>query len=82
MVEQDGLYAKYHVARNDGRDHPSGDKADARYFVLDYVHDPYARAALDAYADACEMGLPQLAADLRRQLQETIGGTVERQVTE
>jgi len=71
MSELDGLRSKYFVSRVDGRDGVNGDKANARYFVLDYVNDPYARAALDAYADACEIGLPQLAADLRRALQDT-----------
>lgn len=61
----DWLRTKFHVERLDGRDQPGGDKADARYFVLDYVHDPYARTALAAYADACEADLPGLAADLR-----------------
>lgn len=64
----DWLRTKFHVERLDGRDQPGGDKADARYFVLDYVHDPHARTALAAYADACEAGLPGLAADLRAAL--------------
>lgn len=44
------LYGKYTVFRNDGRDLEGGDKTDARYFVLDYVHDRHARAAVYAYA--------------------------------
>ena len=64
----DGLHAKFHVSRIDGRDRPGGDKADARYFVLDYVHDEFARAALALYADLCEAQLPALAADLRADL--------------
>lgn len=64
----EGLYGKFEVRRRDGRDQPGGDKAIARYFVLDYVHDPFARTALAAYADACEGELPQLAVDLRREL--------------
>lgn len=67
----DGMYAKFHVHRLDGRDQPSGDKANAAYFVLDYVQDPHARPALAAYADACERELPQFAADLRARLAET-----------
>jgi hypothetical protein len=66
-----GLYAKYHVERVDGRDQPGGDKTAARYFVLDYVHDPFAREALAAYANACERELPQLARDLRVSLTVT-----------
>lgn len=46
------LYAKYTVYRNDGKDEPGGEKEDARYFVLDYAHDPFARKALAAYVDA------------------------------
>lgn len=67
-MTNDGLRAKFHVERLDRRDRPGGDKADAGYFVLDYVHDPYARAAVAAYADACETDLPQLAADLRAKI--------------
>lgn len=68
MVISDHLYAKFRVVRVDGRDRPGGDKAAAAYFVLDYVHDPYARVALAAYAEACEVELPGLAADLRARL--------------
>lgn len=46
------LFDKYVVYRNDGKDGPGGTKEDARYFVLDYVHDPFARKALAAYVDA------------------------------
>jgi hypothetical protein len=60
----DRLFSKFTVPRKDGRDQPGGDKADARYFVLDYVHDPFARVALEAYAEACRGQLPGLAADL------------------
>lgn len=48
----DPLFEKYTVYRNDGKDEPGGEKQDARYFVLDYVHDPFARKALAAYVDA------------------------------
>lgn len=64
----DRLHRKFHVQRVDGRDQPGRDKDDARYFVLDYVHDAYARIALTAYADACERELPGLAHDLRARL--------------
>lgn len=67
-MSTDRLHSKFHVQRVDGRDRPGGDKADAAYFVLDYAHDPYARPALAAYADACESDLPGLAADLRARL--------------
>jgi hypothetical protein len=59
-----GLYHKYHVSRVDGRDQAGGDREDARYFVLDYQHDPFARAAITTYAAACESKYPLLAKDL------------------
>lgn len=63
--EHDGLYGKFRVERVDGRDKPGGDRDQARYFVLDYAHDPFAVAALEAYAKACEAAEPGLARDLR-----------------
>lgn len=66
-----GLFGKYHVERVDGRDAPGGDKADARYFVLDYVNDPLARWPLLQYANrAWRRGYTELAEDLWRQLRE------------
>lgn len=64
----DGLYQKFRVERVDGKDRPGGPKSGAWYFVLDAFHDPYGRRAARAYADACEEELPQLAADIRAQL--------------
>jgi hypothetical protein len=72
VPNSDGLYGKFRVARVDGRDQPGGDKSGARYFVLDYVHDENARAALMFYADLCEDDLPALAADLRSHLESTV----------
>lgn len=46
------LYPKFRVERVDGKDVRGGDREDARYFVLDYVHDHHARRALFAYADS------------------------------
>lgn len=66
-----GLFRKFVVERADGRDQPGGDKADARYFVLDYWHDPHARKALSAYAEAVHAECPEFAADLRRRLLDT-----------
>lgn len=63
-----GLYRKFNVSRVDGRDAPGGDRHGARYFVLDLDHDPRAREALRTYADECEDDYPQLAADLRAQI--------------
>ena len=51
MDKDTGLINKYSVHRTDGRDAPGGDKDGASYFVLDYVHDPIARAALEYYSE-------------------------------
>mgnify|MGYP001606771814 FL=1 len=59
-----GLQNRFVVRRRDARDEPGGDRAAAKYFVLDAVHDRYAAVALRAYADACRWALPELAADL------------------
>lgn len=52
-----GLYAKYQVRKINGK--PIG-----KCFVLE-EHDPFAIAAIRAYADACEATHPLLAGDLR-----------------
>lgn len=59
-----GLYGKFHVSRNDGRDQPGGDRHGADYFVLDLTHDKHTPAALEAYALSVASEYPQLAADL------------------
>lgn len=64
-----GLYNKFNVTRTDG---PGGKHDGCRYFVLDLNHDPFARAALIAYADACEGRCPELAADLRAAANEEL----------
>ena len=51
MDKDTGLINKYSVHRTDGRDAPGGDKDGASYFVLDYAHDPIARAALEYYSE-------------------------------
>ncbi len=66
MPENRGLYQKFNVSRKDGRDAPGGDREGAEYFTLDLTHDPFAKVALRAYADACQDALPELAADIRR----------------
>ncbi len=58
-----GLYKKFVVYRADG----SRKHHNCQYFVIDITHDPFARAALLAYAAACESEYPKLAADLRKQ---------------
>ena len=60
-----GLYGKFFVERTDGKSAPGQKHHDCDYFVLDITHDPYAKAALLAYADSCEAQYPLLAADLR-----------------
>lgn len=70
MTVDGPVYHKFHVARVDGRDQPGGDREDARYFVLDYRHDPFARLAVLAYADACAATHPELATDLRKRVKE------------
>lgn len=63
-----GLFGKFHVRRIDGRDAPGGDRHGARYLVLDLDHDPHAKAAARAYAEACEDDYPQLAQEIRAQI--------------
>lgn len=66
---QDGpLAARYQVTRTDGTSDPGERHATCFLFVLDLDHDPFARAALAAYADAAEATHPTLAADLRGRL--------------
>lgn len=64
-TEQQGLFRKFDVRRVDGSDAPGGKHHGCRYFVLDVDHDQHARAALSAYAGACETTHPDLARDLR-----------------
>ncbi len=64
-AEQQGLFRKFDVRRTDGSDAPGSKHHGCRYFVLDVSHDPYAKAALTAYAAACEFTHPYLARDLR-----------------
>ena len=61
-----GLYSKYLLFKAGGDMEPVHDP----FFVLSYTTDPHARAALAAYADSCEADYPQLAADLRRELDQ------------
>lgn len=64
-AEQQGLFRKFDVRRVDGSDQLGGKHHGCRYYVLDVDHDPYAAAALGAYADACKASHPELARDLR-----------------
>lgn len=61
-----GLYNKFTVTRTDGTS-ARGQKHDGcQYLVLDVTHDPFAKAALEAYADACAEDYPLLSEDVRR----------------
>lgn len=63
---------KYNVSRVDGRDAPGGDKEDARYFVLDYVHDRYAWLALHHYAVSVSMHNQELSERIMAELNDTM----------
>lgn len=65
-TEEQGIFRKYEVSRVDGRDGPGYRHHDCELFVLDLSHDPFAQAAVLAYAEACKNQLPQLAADIRK----------------
>lgn len=44
---------------------------DDEFFLLDYINDIFARAALECYAEKCEFFKPQLAAEIRQKLADT-----------
>jgi len=58
------LQQKYYVDRIDERDRVGGDRVDSKYFVLDYIHDPYSIPALEAYAVACYNDFPNLSQEI------------------
>ena len=58
------LQQKYYVERIDARDRAGGDRVDSKYFVLDYVNDPYSLPALEAYAQACSKDFPNLSQEI------------------
>ncbi len=64
------LQQKYYVERIDGRDRAGGDRAGSKYFVLDYIHDPYSLPALEAYAQACYKDFPNLSEEVRALIQQ------------
>jgi hypothetical protein len=68
-----GLYKKYNVMRADGSSEPGGKHEHCDYFVLDLVHDPYAMAALQAYAIACRRDYPDLSASLENRVWQGLG---------
>lgn len=80
-----GLYKKFTVNRNDGKDAVGDKHHDCAYFVLDITHDEHAIPALEAYAESCKVEYPELANDLmkivcesRRQVSECFGGPQNR----
>jgi hypothetical protein len=60
-----GLHGKYHGLRRT-RD---GSEVEGWYFVI-CEDDPHGEVALLAYADSCEAGNPELAADLRQHVRD------------
>lgn len=60
--ESPGIYRKYLVKRLRDKE---GKHDRCEYFVLDWMHDPFAVTAARAYANACETELPALASELR-----------------
>jgi cation transport regulator ChaC len=65
-----GLYSKFYIERVDGRDQPGGDRENAIYYVLDLVHDEFAKVAMAAYAEACIAKYPLLAQDIQKLINE------------
>lgn len=60
-----GIYDKFTVTRNDGKDAPGEKHENCQYFVLDLTHDPHAPAAIKAYAESCKAdGYEVLAEEL------------------
>lgn len=71
------LQQKYYVERIDERDRAGGDRADSKYFVLDYIHDPYSIPALEAYALACFKDYPNLSEEIRALVTQLKSGQQE-----
>ena len=68
-----GLYRKFTVQRTDGRSAPGEKHENCHYFVLDLIHDPLARPALQAYRKAAiNAGFHQLANDLTLEIEAMI----------
>lgn len=81
MDEDRGLYSKYRAFKIDGVEEimvgvpirvagVQVEEVSAPFFLLKF-HDPFARIAIRAYADACEAEYPKLAADLRKRVHNT-----------
>jgi hypothetical protein len=59
-----GMYPKFIVIRTDGKSQPAEKHGQCQYFVLDVTCDPFADAALQAYANVCAREFPLLARDI------------------
>ncbi len=68
MSKDGSIYEKFTVTRTDGTDGPGLKHQGCRYFVLDIDHDPYAEAALRAYAAICERTHPILSESILLEL--------------
>lgn len=64
------IYHKYNVVRVDNAETDPESKhfGGCFLFVLDVDHDPFARKAIAAYAEACHRTHPDLASALRGEL--------------
>jgi len=65
---QAGIYAKFTVTRNDGKDAPGERHHGDEYFVLNLTTDKHALVALDAYGKSCASKYPVLASDIKQKL--------------
>jgi len=61
-----GIYRKFFVSRVDGSSGIGGKHEHCFHFVIDVDHDPYAGAALMAYAEVCAEEHPKLSEDLKK----------------
>lgn len=59
-LEPKGIYGKYEIRKTNGKDLDPK----AVYFVLRLDTDPFARAAMLKYAEACQEEAPELARDI------------------
>jgi hypothetical protein len=60
-----GIYDKYFVMRGDLQDMRGGRHFGCKHFVIDIIHDPFAKETLLRYAELCESEYPNLARDIR-----------------
>lgn len=69
---------KFVVRRSNGSSRKGKKHHGCEYFVLDINHDPFATAALKAYAVACSQAYPQLAKGLETLIVKNIRLTIKR----